>query len=108
MNDPETLLSGWVAALERELDLPAGTVDIQSVLDLTREVAHHVARPAGPVAAYAAGYARALADVAARAAAAVSEAPVPEAAPLTAGASDAVERAAALARAWEPDAAGTP
>ncbi len=103
MNDPQTLLGAWVAALERELDLPAGTVDVVSVLDLTRDAAHNVARPAGPVAAYAAGYARALADVAARAADSVSEAPVPDATPLTGGAADAVERAAALARSWVAD-----
>lgn len=103
MNDPQTLLATWAAALERELDLPAGTVDVGPVLDLTRDAAHNVARPAGPVAAYAAGYARALADVAARAAASVWEPPVPQATPLTGGTADAVERAAALARAWVPD-----
>ncbi|ACZ30851.1 hypothetical protein Xcel_1831 [Xylanimonas cellulosilytica DSM 15894] len=113
MNDPQTALAGWVQALERELDLPAGTVDVVAVLDLTRDAAHHVARPAGPVAAYAAGYARALADVAARASSSDGSAPVatPLAAstPLTEGSADAVERAAALARGWEADGApGTP
>jgi hypothetical protein len=90
-----------VQALERELDLPADTVDVLAVLDLTRDAAHHVARPAGPIAAYAAGYARALADVAARDAASVSEGR----APLNGGTADAVERAAALARGWVADGA---
>ena len=89
MNDPQTLLAGWVSALERELDLPAGTVDVLAVLDLTRDAAHNVARPAGPVAAYAAGYARALADVAGGT-------------PAAGGTADAVARAAELARGWTP------
>ncbi|WP_425953705.1 DUF6457 domain-containing protein [Xylanimonas sp. McL0601] len=91
--DPQTLLARWVQSLERDLDLPDGTVDVDAVLDLTRDAAHNVARPAGPLAAYAAGYARALADVEAGAAAG-------------GGTSDAVDRATALARAWTADEAG--
>ncbi len=93
MNDPQTQLAGWAATLEQELGLPEGTVDVGPVLDLTRDAAHNVARPAGPVAAYAAGYARALADVAAGTVAGT-------------GTVDAVERAAALARSWAPGAPG--
>ncbi|MCA5895174.1 DUF6457 domain-containing protein [Isoptericola sp. NEAU-Y5] len=76
-----SVLDRWVAALEAELSLPPGTVDIGAVLDLARDAAHQVARPAAPVSTYVAGYAAGLA-------AARGES------------SDAVERAAAAALAW--------
>ena len=62
---PEVLLSRWARTLEATLGLPEGSVPVTEVLDLTRDCAHNVARPAGPLGAYAAGYARALADAAA-------------------------------------------
>ncbi|MEN5076219.1 DUF6457 domain-containing protein, partial [Isoptericola cucumis] len=56
-----TVLDRWVDALEAELGLPPGTVDVGAVLDLARDAAHQVARPAAPVSTYAAGYAAGLA-----------------------------------------------
>lgn len=90
---PEVFLARWVAALEAALDLPQGSVPVLPVLDLTRDCARNVARPAGPVASYAAGYAQALADVAAHGA------------PAQRGSADAIPRAVHLALGWGADAA---
>jgi hypothetical protein len=79
-----TVLERWVDTLEAELGVPPGTVDIGAVLDLARDAAHRIERPAAPVTAYVAGYAAGLA-------AARGEG------------SDAVERAAAHALAWRDD-----
>ena len=95
-DDPELTLSRWVRALEAALDLPHGSVPITAVLDLTRDCAHNVVRPAGPVASYAAGYAQALADVAAAGA------------PARRGAADAIPRAVALALGWGANAPTAP
>lgn len=55
------ILSEWAAALVAELDLPAGVeVDISLVLDLARDAAHGVARPAAPLTTFLVGYAAAL------------------------------------------------
>jgi hypothetical protein len=40
-------LDEWVAQVSEELGI--GTVDIRAVLDLARDVAHSVARPAAPL-----------------------------------------------------------
>jgi hypothetical protein len=40
-------LDDWVAQVSKELDL--GEVDVGAVLDLARDVAHGVARPAAPL-----------------------------------------------------------
>ncbi|WP_205710937.1 DUF6457 domain-containing protein [Isoptericola sp. BMS4] len=82
-----TVLDRWVDALEAELGLPPGTVDIGAVLDLARDAAHRVERPAAPVTTYVAGYAAGLA-------AARGEP------------SDAVERATARALSWHDDGPG--
>jgi hypothetical protein len=62
-------LDDWVAAVVAELGLPNG-VDVGQVLDLARDVAHGVERPAAPVTTWLAGMAVAAgadpADVAAR------------------------------------------
>jgi hypothetical protein len=62
-------LDDWVAAVVAELGLPGG-VDVGQVLDLARDVAHGVERPAAPVTTWLAGMAVAAgadpADVAAR------------------------------------------
>jgi hypothetical protein len=50
-------LSRWVSALAAELGLPPDVVDVRAVLDLAREAAHQVDRPAAPVTAFLAGYA---------------------------------------------------
>ncbi|WP_418276314.1 DUF6457 domain-containing protein [Isoptericola jiangsuensis] len=59
--DTPTVLARWVDAVETELGLPHGSIDVTEVLDLARDAAHHVARPAAPVTAYLVGYARGLA-----------------------------------------------
>jgi hypothetical protein len=62
-------LDDWVAAVVAELGLPNGG-DVGQVLDLARDVAHGVERPAAPVTTWLAGMAVAAgadpADVAAR------------------------------------------
>ncbi|MFI6453589.1 DUF6457 domain-containing protein [Streptosporangium amethystogenes] len=73
------MLMEWTALVCRELGIDPATVDRDEVLDLTKEVAHGVARPAAPLTAYLLGVA------------------------LGAGTAppDAVERLTALARNWE-------
>lgn len=56
-----TDLQTWIAALETELGLDPGTVEMNAVLDLARDAAHAVARPAAPLTTYAVGYAAGLA-----------------------------------------------
>ena len=62
-------LDDWVAAVVADLGLQSG-VDVREVLDLARDVAHGVERPAAPVTTWLAGMAVAAgadpADVAAR------------------------------------------
>jgi hypothetical protein len=62
-------LDDWVTAVVAELQLPTG-VDVREVLDLARDVAHGVERPAAPVTTWLAGMAVAAgadaADVAER------------------------------------------
>lgn len=83
-----TDLNGWVEALEAELGLPPGTVDVGAVLDLARDAAHAVARPAAPVTTYAVGFAAGLAA----------------AGGATAGSGpDAAEKALSLAARWVAD-----
>jgi hypothetical protein len=47
----------WVSAACAELDLSPADVDVRVVLDLARDVAHHVLRPGAPVTAYLLGVA---------------------------------------------------
>jgi len=56
-----SVLDRWVDTLEAELGLPPRSVDVGAVLDLARDAAHQVARPAAPVTTYAVGYAAGLA-----------------------------------------------
>lgn len=49
-------LDDWVAEASKALGLEA-TIDISLVLDLARDVAHGVARPAAPVTSYLLGLA---------------------------------------------------
>ena len=79
------MLGTWVAAVGAELDLPA--TDVAVLLDLARDVAHTVARPAAPVTCFLVGLAAgrdiaggadpqvAVADAAARVAALLPGAP---------------------------------
>jgi len=82
----QTVLGPWVAALEARLELPEGSVDVPAVLDLARDAAHHVARPAAPVTGYLVGYAAGVA-------AARGES------------SDALARATELVLGWQPETA---
>jgi hypothetical protein len=63
-------LDEWAAAACRELGLDPAALDAKLVLDLARDVAHGVARPAAPLTAYllgvAVGQGRPLAGSAAR------------------------------------------
>lgn len=83
-------LDNWVEALEAELGLPPGTVDVPAVLDLARDAAHAVARPAAPVTTYAVGYAAGRAEASNIGAAA-------------SGGPDAAEKASNLAARWVSD-----
>lgn len=85
-----TDLDSWVEALEAELGLPPGTVDVGAVLDLARDAAHAVARPAAPVTTYAVGFAAGLA-AAGDPGATASSGP------------DAAEKALSLAARWVAD-----
>jgi hypothetical protein len=51
-------LSGWVAAVARELGIDVESADVvDMVLDLTSDVAHGVSRPGAPVTAFLVGLA---------------------------------------------------
>jgi len=50
-------LDAWVARIAAELGLDPSEVPVGDILDLTRRVAHGVARPAGPVTAFMIGLA---------------------------------------------------
>ena len=47
----------WTAAVCADLGLDSSPADLRAVLDLTRDVAHGVARPAAPFTAYLVGVA---------------------------------------------------
>jgi Domain of unknown function (DUF6457) len=63
-------LEQWTASVCADLGLDPGAADTRAVLDLARDVAHAVARPAAPLTAYLVGMAvgrgLALPDAAAR------------------------------------------
>ncbi len=49
-------MSDWTAAAAQALGIP-DDVDIDAILDVAREAAHGVERPAAPVSTYLMGYA---------------------------------------------------
>lgn len=51
------MIEKWVDELCRELSVPRDAVDINAVLELAKDAAHSVERPAAPVTAYLVGYA---------------------------------------------------
>lgn len=82
-----TSLEEWLAALAEELDVRISPDVIPAILDLARDAAHAVQRPAAPLSAYVAGYAAGLAKADDRAQA------------------DIIERGRAFADAWPDDGA---
>lgn len=59
---PPQALDSWLAAAAAELGLDADTVEIATVLDVARDVAHGVARPAAPLSTFLLGVAAGRAD----------------------------------------------
>jgi hypothetical protein len=57
MSDP---LSAWVSELATALDIDASALDRTLILDLARDAAHGVARPAAPLTTFLVGYAAGL------------------------------------------------
>ena len=55
-----SILDDWITAAKAELDLDLA-VDVNELLDMTKVVAHNVARPAAPLTAFLVGYAAAQA-----------------------------------------------
>jgi hypothetical protein len=62
-------LDAWVAELAAALGLDPAVLDRDAVLDLARDAAHNVARPAAPLTTYLVGYAAGASGDAAAAAA---------------------------------------
>jgi len=81
------VLDEWIAAVKAELGIELD-VDTTALLDLARDAAHGVARPAAPLTTFLAGYAAGLAGGGERAV------------------EEAAGRAAVLARRWSEEAAG--
>lgn len=54
---PATPLDSWVRALAAELGVEPGVVDVAGLLDVARDAAHGVARPATPLTTFLLGYA---------------------------------------------------
>jgi hypothetical protein len=76
-------IQAWVEHLCTTLGVDSAAVDLRALLDMTKDVAHNVDRPAAPVSAFVVGLA------------AAREGGTPEAV------AAACERAAEAARAWE-------
>ena len=53
----DTAIESWVTALAAALGLDIADVDIQALLDVARDAAHSVVRPAAPLATFLVGYA---------------------------------------------------
>ncbi len=54
------VLDEWVAALAAELDVDPDAVDVRLLLDVARDAAHQVDRPAAPLTTFLIGYAAGL------------------------------------------------
>lgn len=54
---PPEALTEWLEAATQELGLDATEVDIATVLDVAKHVAHEVARPAAPLSTFLLGVA---------------------------------------------------
>ncbi|WP_291378991.1 DUF6457 domain-containing protein [Demequina sp.] len=75
-------LEAWVTALSQELDIDVTGLDTQALLDVARDAAHSVMRPAAPLATFLVGYAAGAAGTG------------------MAGVEEATAKASALALAW--------
>lgn len=51
------VMTRWVAQLSRELGIEVHDLDVQALLDLARDSAHAVLRPAAPISTFLVGYA---------------------------------------------------
>ncbi|SHH49305.1 hypothetical protein SAMN05443575_3995 [Jatrophihabitans endophyticus] len=60
MPDQPDVLDRWTVALAAALDLGDAPVPRQRLLDLARDAAHGVARPAAPLSTFLVGYAAGL------------------------------------------------
>lgn len=98
--DVRVTLVEWMAALEQELGVSFGDVDIDSLLDVTRVAAHNIARPAGPLTTFAIGFAAGLSTGIAT----DSSAREPD---TTAAVLELSTRASALAESWKPGVPAT-
>jgi Domain of unknown function (DUF6457) len=47
----------WIMTVSSDLGVDPGSADVRAILDVAREVAHNVDRPAAPVTAYLIGVA---------------------------------------------------
>lgn len=56
-------LDAWVAALCDELGLDTTEVDVENLLDVARDAAHSVTRPAAPLTTFLVGYAAGRGDL---------------------------------------------
>jgi Domain of unknown function (DUF6457) len=56
---PDTLAE-WVAELAAALDVDASALDRDVILDVARDAAHGIARPAAPLTTFLVGYAAGL------------------------------------------------
>ena len=53
----QSTIDAWVVRLATELDLEVEDLDVQALLDVARDAAHSVVRPAAPLATFLVGYA---------------------------------------------------
>ncbi|MCU1406817.1 MAG: hypothetical protein JWQ43_3120 [Glaciihabitans sp.] len=81
--DPNEL-NRWADALAAELGCDRDIIDIAAILDLARDAAHNVARPAAPLSTFIAGYVAGVAST-------VSDGMSPR---------EIIERATAFALSW--------
>jgi hypothetical protein len=79
------VLTTWITALADELGVDPGRVDQSLLLDVARDAAHGVARPAAPLTTFLVGYAAGLrggsAEAVAQAAATAQRLALEQAAP---------------------------
>ncbi|WP_200807339.1 DUF6457 domain-containing protein [Demequina sp. NBRC 110053] len=52
-----TQLEAWVEALAGELGIDTAEVDVEALLDIARDAAHSLVRPAAPITTFLVGYA---------------------------------------------------